>query len=43
MINEPVVIKEYAGCIFSYLREIDGIKQEDVIKSLNPEVNLKAI
>lgn len=43
VINEPVVIKEYAGGIFRYLREIDGIKQESVIKSLNPEVNLKAI
>jgi hypothetical protein len=26
VINEPVVIKEYAGGIFRYLREIDGIK-----------------
>lgn len=43
VINETVTIKEYAGGIFRYLREIDGVTQEDVIRSLNPEANSKAI
>jgi hypothetical protein len=38
-INESVVIEEYAGGIFRRLRERDGISKEDVIRSLNPEVN----
>lgn len=43
IINEQVKINEYAGGVFRKLRLADGISQEEVIKSLNPEANQKAI
>lgn len=43
IINEQVKINEYAGGVFRQLRQTDGISQEEVIKSLNPEANQKAI
>ena len=43
MINESVTIYEHAGSVFRYLRELEGITSRDIINSLRPENNLKAI
>ena len=43
MINESVTIYEHAGSVFRYLRELEGINSRDIINSLRPENNLKAI
>jgi hypothetical protein len=43
MINESVTIYEHAGSVFRDLRELEGITSRDIINSLRPENNLKAI
>ena len=43
MINESVTIYEHAGSVVRYLRELEGITSRDIINSLRPENNLKAI
>ena len=43
MINESVTIYEHAGSVFRDLRELEGITSREIINSLRPENNLKAI
>jgi Phosphatidylinositol-4-phosphate 5-Kinase len=42
-INESMIITEYASGGFRVLRELDGITNKDIIRSLRPERNLKSI
>jgi hypothetical protein len=42
-LNEDVIVKELAPSVFSYLRRLDEITDEEIRESLNPEKNLSAI
>jgi len=39
VINEDVIVTEYAPDAFAFLRQLDGINSDFVKESLNPEAN----
>ena len=43
IINEDVKISDFAYSIFQELRELDGISHKEIMSSLSPTVNNKAV
>jgi hypothetical protein len=43
VINEEVRISDFAYSIFQQIRELDGIDHEQILYSLSPQANNKAV
>jgi 1-phosphatidylinositol-4-phosphate 5-kinase len=43
VINEDVIITEYAPAVFNEIRLLDGLTSENICKSLNPENNRESV